>query len=262
VAGTLRFFADRFGVPRAGIEGTTLPYDLIREYATLDHPKAVLVGGRKYQRIAVERRRRYFGFELDTEVEPLEGTIPNDLLISARDVLADGLVAGETNHPDHSRLRRTLAELDEFWRRSGGSLPAVAPVALRARIRAQLDRVTSWQEFLDTRITLDATGLVPAETREWLEGLPRMVQLRGDAAPLDYEVLDGRGVVRIRLREGQAKRLRTDELPQLDRPLRFAVQRGRQPPLLADSLPALQALLRRQPKSAGGRARHRPGRRR
>jgi ATP-dependent helicase HrpA len=30
VAGSLRYFADRFGVPRAGIEGTTLPYDLIR----------------------------------------------------------------------------------------------------------------------------------------------------------------------------------------------------------------------------------------
>ena len=33
VAGTLRFFADRFGTPRAGIEGTTLSYDLVRQYA-------------------------------------------------------------------------------------------------------------------------------------------------------------------------------------------------------------------------------------
>ena len=33
VAGALRFFADRFGVPRASIEGTTLSYDLVREHA-------------------------------------------------------------------------------------------------------------------------------------------------------------------------------------------------------------------------------------
>jgi ATP-dependent helicase HrpA len=34
VAGTLRYFADRFGVPRAAIEGTQVPRDLIRAYAT------------------------------------------------------------------------------------------------------------------------------------------------------------------------------------------------------------------------------------
>ncbi|HEX2250370.1 MAG TPA: hypothetical protein VHH32_08460, partial [Gemmatimonadales bacterium] len=44
------------------------------------------------------------------------------------------------------------------------------------------------------------------------------------------------------------KRLRPEELPRLDRPLKFAVQRGRHPPLLADTIPALQALLRRAPK--------------
>src|SRR6185436_258585 len=33
VAGSVRYFADRFGVPRASIEGTTIPYDLVRMYA-------------------------------------------------------------------------------------------------------------------------------------------------------------------------------------------------------------------------------------
>src|SRR5690606_5263499 len=33
VAGTLRYFADRFGVSRASIEGTQLPADLVRQYA-------------------------------------------------------------------------------------------------------------------------------------------------------------------------------------------------------------------------------------
>src|SRR6267142_4045185 len=39
VAGNLRFFADRFGVPRAGIEGTTIAYDLVRRYARPSSPR-------------------------------------------------------------------------------------------------------------------------------------------------------------------------------------------------------------------------------
>src|SRR5262249_55136698 len=37
VAGSLRYFADRFGTPRASIEGTQVPRDLIRKYA-VEHP--------------------------------------------------------------------------------------------------------------------------------------------------------------------------------------------------------------------------------
>jgi hypothetical protein len=196
----------------------------------------------------IERRRTYFGFELDTEVEVIEGPVPAELASEARDVLAAALVQGETQHPDQSRLRRVLSELDELWRRSGGTLRAVSPDALRGAVRRQLDQVTSWEEFLATRFTLNPSELVEGATRERLDALPRSLHLRGDAVPLDYEIQDGEGVARVRLREGQAKRLRPDELPRLDRPLRFAVQRGRHPPLLADSIPALQQLLRRSPK--------------
>jgi ATP-dependent helicase HrpA len=272
VAGTLRYFADRFGVPRAAIEGTTLSYDLVRKYVTLTAPTIVLSGPRKHQRLMIQRRRTYFGFELETEIEPIEGKIPAELQPAARDVLARALVEGETTHSDQNRLRRTLAELDELWRRSGGLLKELAPEALRARIRQQLEGVTSWDDFLRTHIVLDPTSLVDSGTRERLEALPGRLHVRGDAVPLDYEIQGGEGVARVRLREGQAKRLRPDELPRLDRPLRFAVQRGRHPPLLADSIPALQAMLRRGPKThaeedsgpyghAGRGRRHRHGHR-
>ena len=270
VAGNLRYFADRFGVPRAAIEGTTLAYDLIRKYATLGPPKIVLGGPRKHQRLMIERRRTYFGFQLDTEVESIEGEIPEELQDAARDVLAQALWEGETMHPDQNRLRRVLAELDELWRRSGGTLPALAPEALRARILRQLDQAKSWGDFLHTRLTLEPAELIDAGTRERLDTLPARLHLRGDAVPLDYEIQDGVPVARVRLREGQAKRLRMDELPRLDRPLRFAVQRGRHPPLLADTLPALHALMRRSsrdsadesgsPRPEGGR--HMPPHRR
>jgi ATP-dependent helicase HrpA len=249
VAGNLRYFADRFGVPRAAIEGTTLSYDLVRKYAVLSSPRIVLGGPRKHQRLMIERRRSYFGFELETEVEAVEGDAPLELQPAARDVLADALVRGETTHPDQNRLRRTLAELDELWRRSGGTLQSVAPEALRAGMRGQLDGVKGWDDFLATRLTLKLDDLVDPATRLQLEDLPGRVHLRGDAVPLEYEVQNGEGVARVRLREGQAKRLRADELPRLDRPLRFAVQRGRHPPLMADTIPELQALLGRSPKA-------------
>jgi ATP-dependent helicase HrpA len=249
VAGSLRYFADRFGVPRAGIEGTTISYDLVRKYAVVGPPEIVLGGPRKYQGLMLQRRRSYFGFELEIEIEPIDGEIPPELQPAARDVLARALFEGQTTHPDQNRLRRTLAELDELWRRSGGTLKELAREALLARIHRQLDRVTGWGDFLRTRIMLDSAELVDSDTRSRLEALPGRLHLRGDAVPLDYEIQGGEGVARVRLREGQAKRLRPDELPRLDRPLRFAVQRGRHPPLLADTIPALQALLRRGPKT-------------
>jgi hypothetical protein len=281
VAGGLRFFADRFGVARASIEGTTLPYDLVGSYAVVGQPRIVLTGPRKHQRLALERRRRYFGFELDTEVEPLNGRIPEGLRGDARDLLADLLVQGEVVHPDARRLKRAVAELDELWRRSGGTLPDLAPEALRNRVREQLEGLESWDDFMRTRIVLDPTGLIDQASRERLTALPGMVRVRGDAVPVDYELRNGEAVARIRLREGQAKRLRLDEVPVLDRPIRFAVQRGRHPPLAVDTLPELQALLRKGPRhdqderadtrETGGRGRRgkarrtrnsRPGRRR
>ncbi|HJX87907.1 MAG TPA: hypothetical protein VJ277_10140, partial [Gemmatimonadales bacterium] len=179
------------------------------------------------------------------------------------DLLAEALVTGEAVHPDSGRLRRALTQLDELWRRSGGTLGQLAPEALLARVRAQLEPVTGWDEFQRTRILVEPEELVHAETRARLDALPGMMKIRGDAVPIDYEVAGGEGVARIRLREGQARRLRPDEVPALDRPVRFAVQRGRHAPLLSDTVTELQSLLRRTPRAgeddpAGGRP-HRPG---
>jgi ATP-dependent helicase HrpA len=269
VAGTLRFFADRFGTPRAGIEGTTLSYDLVRRYATVGPPKVVLGGTRKHQRLMIERRRSYFGFDLETEAQPSTGEIPRELQEAAREVLTDALILGETVHPDQHRLRRALGEIDELWRRSGGTVPSLSPEQVRRKVLRQLEGVTSWEGFLVTRLGLEPRELIDDEMRERLEALPARLHLRGDAVPLDYEVEGGIGVARVRLREGQARRLRQDELPPLDRPLRFAVQRGGRPPIHADTVSALQVALRRssntededQPRFLPQDGRHGRGRR-
>jgi ATP-dependent helicase HrpA len=248
LAGTLRYFADRFGTPRAAIEGTTLAYDLIREHAAWGAPAVRLGGPRKHQRLVVSRVLTYFGFELETVTEVLEGAIPSALHEPALDALADALVAGETVHPDQGRVRRAVAELDELWRRSGGRLAGAEREEVRRLIRRQLESVTAWESFLATRLTLEPAALVDSGTRASLHELPSSARVKGDAVALEYDVEAGEPVVRMRLREGQARRLRPGDLPPLDRPIRFEVIRGNHSPLRAATLGALHEALRRLPR--------------
>ncbi len=263
VAGTLRYFGDRMGNPRAAIEGTTIPYDLVRRFARHGVPRVVLLGQGRRQHLAILRRSSYFGFELDSAMESIEGVVPSELMEPAREALTDALMAGETVHPDQGKIRRALEEAGELWRRSGGALAALDSEALRPMLQAQLDGVVSWESFLATRFWLSTATLVEAETRQLLLSLPSMVRIHGDAVPLDYEVEPSGGVVRLRLREGQAKRLQPRELPPLDRPIRFTVVHGRRPAVRADSLSEMKRLLRELPTGAAvRRARGRRARRR
>lgn len=262
IAGSIRYFADRFGVPRASVEGTTLSYDLVRLHATLGPPSIVLTGPRKHQQLAVSRRLSYFGFELETDIEPLTGSIPTELLALAREALAAALLEGQTPHPEQGGIRRAAAQLREWWRRSGGTLTKAAELGLRARIAAQLEGVRSWKDFLATPLQLEPEAIVSESERRRLEALPGMIRLHGDAVPLEYEVDGGHAAVRLRLREGQARRLGAHELPVFDRPLRFEVARGAEPPLRAETLEELKRLLRHPVKRvAAHRQRGRPPKR-
>ena len=245
VAGNLRFFADRFGTPRAGIEGTTIPYDVVKEFATWGKPHVSVTGPRKHQHLATHRRLDYFGFHLETVVEEIEGNVPPALLEPARDALVTALIEGESPHPDQGRIRRAVADLDEMWRRSGGTLSAISPSAVRAILREQLDQVKSWDGFLRQRVALEPEALVPEDTRMALAALPTSVRLHGDAAPLHYELEDGIGIVRLHLREGQARRYQDRDLPPLDRPVRFAILRARQAPALGATVAEAMRALRR-----------------
>jgi hypothetical protein len=245
VAGNLRFFADRFGAPRAGIEGTTIPYDVVKEFATWGKPQVSASGPRKHQHLATHRRLDYFGFHLETVTEEIEGNIPPALLEPARDALVTALIEGESPHPDQGRIRRSVSDLDEMWRRSGGTLTGIAPAAIRALLRAQMETVRSWDGFLRQRVTLEAEALVPDQVRARLAALPTSVHLHGDAAPLHYELEDGAGVVRLHLREGQARRFQDRDLPALDRPVRFAIVRVRQAPALGATVAEAMRALRR-----------------
>jgi hypothetical protein len=269
VAGSLRFFADRFGVPRASIEGTTIPYDLVRRYASRSVPTVEIGGTRKRPELVVSRRVEYFGFELEREVEPIHGPVPPELADAAADALVHGLIAGTVVHPDESRIRKVVRQAREYWRRSGGTIESASEAAIANALRAQIQPVTTSSDFERRRLTLDLDRLVDPVRREALDRLPSTVRLFGDATAVEYDVERGAGVARLRLREGQARRLTPEDLPDLDRPIRFSVSRGEDAPVEAESLDALQALLKKPaPKlhHEGHRSRSRriprPGRRR
>jgi hypothetical protein len=255
VAGSLRYFADRFGATRASIEGTTLSYDLVRRYAQRSAPRIELMGTRRRQHPVVVRRLRYFGFDLENVVEELTGPVSPELVEKLRDALAAALSEGRTIHPQQARVRGVWQELDELWRRSGGTIPNLDPDTLRLELRSQLREVKSWDDFLSTQLSFDVDSHVDAETRARLHSLPSSVRVLGDVVALHYELEPMGGVVVIRLRQGQARRLRDRDLPILDRPVRFAVEGTA---LRTDSLIALHDQLRfyrgeRPPRRRGRR---------
>lgn len=245
VAGPLRYFADRFGVPRASIEGTTISYDLVRQYARRSAPVVTIGGPRKHQGFVVSRALEYFGFRLETVEEPVRGALSSELIPGAEEAVVSGLIEGTVVHPDHGKVRRAVRELDEYWRRSGGSLAAASPDRVRQALRTQVSGVASWADLQRRRLELDPGDLIDVPTRVALDRLPATVHLAGDATAIEYGIERGQGVARLRLREGQARRLTAEDLPELDRPLRFSVVRGAEQPLEAESLEMLQALLRK-----------------
>ncbi|HET7297029.1 MAG TPA: DEAD/DEAH box helicase, partial [Gemmatimonadales bacterium] len=243
VAGNLRYFADRFGVPRASIEGTQLSERAIRRYARRGPVTVVFERQRRREGLMLIRTVTYFGFVLDREVEPLPTPFPPDVAGSARAALVRALLSGETPHPDQGRVRRALERFGAYWRRSGGRLAEAEPERLAALLEGQLEAVTSWEGFINARLALDVDRAIPEAQRVALDALPDSVHLYGDRVPVDYEVEQGIGVVRLRLKEGQARRLQLRDLPPIDRPVRFTVVRGKREAVRSDSFEDLRRQL-------------------
>jgi len=245
IAGTLRYFADRFGNPRASVEGTQIPERAIRRYARRGRPEVVFERQRRREGLMLVRTVEYFGFTLDREVERLPSPFAADLADAARRGLVQALLAGETPHPDQGKLRRALERFGYYWRRSGGRLSQANGERIAEQVAEQLAGVNSWDDFIATRVLLDPDAAIPESERQRLDALPSSVFLYGDRVPVDYDVEQGvGGVVRLRLKEGQAKRLHPRDLPAFDRPVRYTVTRGKHDAVRASSLEELRQGLR------------------
>ncbi|MGQ0539820.1 MAG: DEAD/DEAH box helicase [Gemmatimonadaceae bacterium] len=250
VAGDLRFFADRFGVPRASIDGTQLPTALVRKYAQRTDGEAALVVARGRENLVVRRRLEYFGFELEREEEPLDAW-PDSLVPAARRAVAAALARGEAQHPAVRRHHALIERVREHHRRSGGATPRLGEAELAAMYERELEHadVRSTAAYRSAPLRLDLEGLVPAATRAHLDALPDHVTLRGARIEVQYEVEQREehslGVARLRLPEKLARTLVEEELPPFDRPYRFLVLRGARGAVRAASLADLRELLER-----------------
>jgi hypothetical protein len=248
IAGELRYFADRFGTPRASIEGTQLPMDVIRRYATGDDATLVYDGERRKAPLVLKRRVEYFGFELEREVEAVE-QFPAGREAEARQVLADALARGEARH---FAVKNNLGIIDavrEAYRRSGGVLPRLGQPELAGLYLKRLGDIDSLTGFKQTDLDLSAAleAFSPRAERAKYDALPTKVEVRDRDVEIDYDVEEenGRpvGVARLRLPEKVARTLSDAEVPALDRPVRFVVHRGQRGAVRARTLEELQSLL-------------------
>jgi hypothetical protein len=252
IAGTIRFFADRTGSARAAVEGTQLPLDLVRRYARPGPVDVVYDARHRRSPLVAIRRLRYAEFELDRELEPLD-TVPPGLEDAARVALVEALMTGAARHPHAKAVRAVLDRLGELQRRAGGDLPAADGAAVRTRLGERLRGVKTVEAFLRSDLAITIDDFIAAERRRALEALPSAIEIAGERCPLDYEIENGTGVVRIRMREHLARRLREEDVPRLDRPVGLTVVRGKHASVRAWSLAELRRVL-----NAGDR----PGRRR
>ena len=248
IAGTLRYFADRFGIPRASIEGTQIPLELIRRYATRGSGQVAYDPKRKHSPLSLRRGLEYHGFELEREYEPLD-VFPSELEDRIRSILADALARGEARHPALKRHWHEIEQLREVYRRSGATTPRLGVTELTPLYERALRGVTLMDAFRASPLSIDFSSIVPEDARDKWLALPDTTAIRGKEVPIDYDVeeADGRprGIARLRLPEKLARTLTDEELPRLDRPVRFTVFRGPRGAVRADTLSELQDMLDR-----------------
>lgn len=235
VAGDLRYFSDRYGRTRGSIEGTQLPFDLIREHAENLDGEIVYDPGHRRSPLRLRRARSYFGFELETEDVPIDG-FPAGREGEARTVLAEAVAAGAAHHRNTKANGTVFRTLREVYRRSGGATKEITQAALTEHYRERLKAIASYGDFLDANLELDPDHFVPpAERKRWLD-LPGSVALNGREYPLDYGIEDGAAIVRARIPEKDIWEVREADVPDLDRPLRWTVLRGKREAVRADTL--------------------------
>ncbi|HEX8833339.1 MAG TPA: hypothetical protein VF719_04025, partial [Abditibacteriaceae bacterium] len=260
IAGELRYFADRFGVPRASIEGTQIRLDRLRRFARREPAELDYSPRRKHAPLVLNWRIEYFGFVLEHGNEPIRD-FPPDLIEKARRVLAEALARADAKHVAVHKNRDAIDEVREMYRRSAGKTPRLGQTELADWYEARLieQNIKSLHEFQKADLFLEVEDFVPAAQRQELKALPSRLRIHKREVEIHYDVeerpvenglvkakdvkMKTTGVARLQLPEKLARSLSPDELPRLDRPLRFVVTRGQRGAVRADTLEELQEML-------------------
>jgi hypothetical protein len=157
------------------------------------------------------------------------------------------MAKGQARHASVKRNRASIEKIRETWRKSGGITPRFRLSDLTAWYEGQMSGISSMNEFRNGRFTLDADAIVPREVRERYDHLPETAIIRDREVDIEYDVDESEGemtgIARLRLPEKLARTLTEDELPVLDRPVRFVVIRGQRGAIRANSLDELQDAL-------------------
>jgi len=235
IVGDLRYFSDRFGRARGSIEGTQIPYEMIWDAATVAEGEIVYEPGHKRAPLRVRNSRNFHGFELDSDEFGIDA-FPAEHIAAARRALAGAMATGIAYHRDITGNRESYRELREVFRRSGGVTADVGEASLTEYFLRRLASIGSYSDFLATPLEIDPEDFVPrAERKRWLS-LPDSVEIRGAEHPIDYALEDGTAVARVRIPEKALWQIREEDLPDLDRPLRWTVLRGKKGAVRASSL--------------------------
>ena len=248
IAGDLRFFADRFGNPRAAIEGTSIPLELLQRNAKREPPTLDYNAKRGSTPLVLAWKTTYFGFELEGGSQPID-KFPPELEAEARQVLALALARGEARHAAVYKNAGAIEEVRQAYRLSGGQTPRLGLQELADYYAKLLQEqsVRSMSEFRQAHLEVRVKDFVSTAQRKKLRDLPLQVLVRERPVEIEYDVEESEGgavgVARLRLPEKLARTLRQNELPELDRPLRFVVERGQRGAARASSLEELQSLL-------------------
>jgi hypothetical protein len=107
-----------------------------------------------------------------------------------------------------------------------------------------MGEAASWEEIRALAMLIDRRDFVTEAQLATARALPGAVEIRDRTVSIDYDVEEHDGgripVARLRLPEKLARTLVHEELPTLDRALRFIVPRGQRGAVRADDLLALQ----------------------
>jgi ATP-dependent helicase HrpA len=242
ITGSLRYFSDRFGRTRGSIEGTEIPMSLVWEFAEVEAGEVTYNPSHPRAPLRLRRARTFHGFELESEDDPLQEFRPEHAE-AARAALAEAMAAGAAYHRATQPNRTVIRELREVHRRSAGATFDAGEATLASHFRERLAEIASYDAFQEADLRLDPERFVPAaERKRWL-ALPDTIALGGEEFPLDYGIEDGVAFARARVPEKVVRRLGEADVPELDRPLRWTVVRGKRQAIRADTLDEAHAIL-------------------
>ena len=244
IVGDLRYFADRNGIPRASIEGTQIPLERLKKHAKATEIEVIYNAYRPAAPLIATTTVEYHGFVFEQRTEALKKW-PTSLNKQARHALALAVAREEAQHHAVQLNRPKVEEIREIYARSAGQTASLDEAELTLLYQEQLDEqnINSLLEFRNAKLELDIEDYLSDAERAEFWRLPGEVAIRDFRVPIEYDIEGKTGIARLELPEKLARELNEDELPKLDRPLRFLVSRGSRGSISADSLGELQETL-------------------